>query len=912
MSTLEAMKEANRYLFEEAIHAHLDGQAAKVRHLAALALKEEASDIKISIEFNELAWAFVLLIYWLLKEYDYSNVLRPAWWAFGRKQRGQESDSLFDGPIAQKQEEYWITLVNFLMDVIGLQTENFEKDIELLLEGIPEEFFSQNLDQLQLELLSLTLNFTLECVYTISPNLSNKETEPRETEPKWCLLYHKWNSSLSREKKLQNIHSSFEKTFRRLQIQGLFLIGEQKFLTIVPSKNIEKFWQAFYKQNTEEMGQLRDELVREAQKDEEKFYSIQGLLNIQRFVNINSGKQFEDQFYGVYRIQRLMMEHPQWIFPKLREIEFYDTLEKIRGQLEKEQSINETDQNYLLRLTILMKIEALRNWDLAIYLTSLKMQSRASLFWVHWPTPVNNVESELSKGICCAVKSLSLDKKESQYYQEVEKAVSWLEILPKGKEAIYDIVETLLESVQPIETDSAIQIFSMLTDSIPTQLLNRVLKFTVESCKHQTIPLYWLDDIIRWYGLKEEDWKLIFELVTPMFDLVQRYFHDSKNVSMMKQALMKSPIEIAKIWGKSIIGVVDEDCLGILYNAAIGCVDRTELKDFALQLVDNLEKHYGTKAETEYNRSLLQNLGIKKGPIDKQNLYRTEFLSKLLKYSEEISQRTAESTRYSSNLFFYDKSCCIDWSSLYPQEWEQISLKIGQAIKNSFIYDYEFSDLLMAWTVILRQQNQERINNSAFLLLEYLELKNQLSLESEIKNPSDSAKIFAVTNLLPGISLDVAKKIMSWLEEQIPCTEDMHLPLMWKAMLKIYIRTNTHEICLAALNAIKAIYARIATNTKILTKGMMCFYSVLNKQHKQSKDGIFLLAEKKPDIILQILDKSLDFLYKSPNADGRRQCALILSLFKKVGWINEQRKIWLESLEKDVRARVSNVFLKDA
>ena len=114
MTTELSHHEAVKYLRDSAIRAHLDGQGAKARQLAAIALRKEANRGVIPVvNLEDLAWAFFLIIYWMLEEEDFSIVLDGAWESFNKKQQQEKKT----GTITTDNEA-WHAIIRFFMDAL--------------------------------------------------------------------------------------------------------------------------------------------------------------------------------------------------------------------------------------------------------------------------------------------------------------------------------------------------------------------------------------------------------------------------------------------------------------------------------------------------------------------------------------------------------------------------------------------------------------------------------------------------------------------------------------------------------------------------------------------------------------------------------------------------------------------------
>jgi hypothetical protein len=137
MTTELSHRESVKYLRDSAIRAHLDGQGAKARQLAAIALRKAAPRRGIPVvNLEDLAWAFFLVIYWMLEEEDFSIVLDGAWESFDTQQKHKKKD----GSIKDRDNDAWYTIIRFFMDALMPNGNEWEADIKAL-EEIPRSFF---------------------------------------------------------------------------------------------------------------------------------------------------------------------------------------------------------------------------------------------------------------------------------------------------------------------------------------------------------------------------------------------------------------------------------------------------------------------------------------------------------------------------------------------------------------------------------------------------------------------------------------------------------------------------------------------------------------------------------------------------------------------------------------------------
>ena len=143
MTTKLIQQEANRYLRDEAVKAHYNGEGAKSRHLAAIALRNEKNNSDSSmLQFRDLFWAFSLLIHWMIDRQDFDHIIKPAWYAFGERQKPSigNSDNASKpnhekiSPIAQNSKDHWCTLIQYLLDALTHSNINLDNSFKQLAE----------------------------------------------------------------------------------------------------------------------------------------------------------------------------------------------------------------------------------------------------------------------------------------------------------------------------------------------------------------------------------------------------------------------------------------------------------------------------------------------------------------------------------------------------------------------------------------------------------------------------------------------------------------------------------------------------------------------------------------------------------------------------------------------------------
>lgn len=918
MTTDISKRESIKYLRNEAIRAHLDGQGAKARHLAAIALRSQAkrSDMP-DADFNDFSWAFCLIINWMLEDFDYSFVLDGAWEAFGKKQGNGK------GPIAKNANDHGCTIIRFLLDVLRPDSTKWENDIKNL-RGIPAEFFQREIDQHEKETISLLLSLVIEFMYYISTELDLHDS----IQPQWNSLSKNWEGILEKSTNLSYIYNKLKETRERLEKQDFYIFNRKLWGSTKEKNSLEVFWKAFYEINNPKMEESLSSLVKLVKDDEDKFYAVQTMLNISRY-RINN--LFEDQSFGLYRIQRLYMENPKWLFVRLRSLRFYEKLREAFFRAERKKPIG-SESSYLWRLALLAQIFSLRNWDIQGYLNALSMQSKTSIFWGLFPADFGGEAIDrcdalfLAKGIFTSIKGLIIQQSGSPDFEDVRRSINILEILPDSKNQIKSLINKIIETSRPIEALGTLKVLGEFSDSLPKDCIGDVLKFAVENwgldnTRFDMKSLNWWEDIFKWFDLDLKDWEIIEPILSQMFE--NPAFWQSSD-SMMKEALLKAPSKYSKKWANSIVKKVvnNRDLqkgITIIFNAAL---EKNELINSAIILLDKLKSVSTKKHEIEYDKKLLlEDSKFSKSFSDASSAYRNELINEFIDSANSIINRKDKPHRSFEMPSEYKQYLRISWKNLKPAEWEKIDKISKEALLSLYVMEKDFLTLMTIWSKVASEQRRSIVNKSAKWFIEkgvYIRPIKELEIPYQafsnftfgkgIKDISGHVKANAISILLRNVSSPFAKKILLYIQDDLINTETLNLTLYWKGLLLILF-AGDKKLYNLAMNIIKSIYARVSFDEEFLTEVIDGSYQTLNYfLKKHYKEQIDSFKERDISSVLEILDGIVEKLIISPIPDGRRASALLIDLLLKNGLKSAKREEWRKKLKNDPRARVYTIF----
>jgi len=921
MTTELSRYEAVKYLRDSAIRAHLDGQGAKARQLAALALRKEANRGGIPIvHLEDLAWAFFLMIYWMLEEEDFSIVLDGAWESFTKKhsQSGKTKDT--------SNDDYWRPVLKFLIDVLRPDYPAFEADIKAL-EEIPRSFFADREDKFTNEIICMILPLAIGYVRYICPDHQDGPSNAFI----WHSLCKRWESHASQIRN-KDLLQALITTRERMEKQHACILSSDEF----PSGKeitLEEFWNAFYKIDIANMKKLRPRLAaltKLTETDTNGSYPIQSLINMTRNITtFTEERDTTDSLPGAYRIQRLYMENPQWLFGRLRSMIFSEVLNDAYFEAKKTGTTG-INAVQLWRLPLIAEIIALQNWDLGNYLGSLKMQSKAWLFLGLLPvdhqdmTPADCNAEDLSTGIYQAIKGLALTNKKGRHFNDVERAVHNMELNESAKNKIDALLDSIIKSRRPIELRGMVNLFSIMGDAIPKDFMADVFSISIAAFSEKNngfdlTMLNWWVDVFQWVDLDKAHWDIIDPFLT---NLVHNHVFWNISNAMLTEALIKAPEDFAERWASTIAESRNKEELNkyggrILYNASL---ERSELIKYSLRILDFLGKDPALVDQMAYDRALLlaadeDRLGVSETPEGKK--LKMAFIEQLFQYAQTVANRTA---KQQVNIMGFSRREVdirqfrrISWITLDQNEWTRIDQAVREAIDNPYRADQDFLSLLLIWSIIASQQKKTIVDETGKWLIDLCrksQSDSEMPFIEGVKDTTRYVKTAALSRFLHRVSSPICNDMLSWIQDEIPETEEVNLPTLWEMLSALYI-TGTRTQPVWALNALKAIYARTATNTDRLTEIMVRTFNVFITPHGQKKGkrlADILKGKKDVGPVLDTLDKVIGKLVQTPDPDGRKAAAMVLNLFTEMGWINEQRGKWIEKLKNDPRARVFSVF----
>lgn len=928
-------KKAAEFLKTKACEAYLSGDVGAVRHLSAIALEKasqaaEREDLKL----EDFIWAFTFMLKYLKSDWEFSQLLVKAYESFGCLQRCETNDGVIIPRLTRSDSStsLYAALLNFLFDVFQpnwpLIQEHKESianlDISVLLEGASGEDCGDC--ALEDELL---LSLIIEVLWYLEPQGEY-----------WFSLCEKWIKQTVQADPSSSIRQALSHTRARLRVQRaiLFPVEEESPLNLIEEVYprgeacclLAKAWFYFYHEHWQDLERLIFQMVELIPFESEYFLSLQGLINMTRVqrslvVQRDEGeagrRDYFDQTPGVMRYQRVQLSRPTAIFYYQRGV-FFDGL---LAKAWRKQFASGHLRAHALRLLILLKLEALRTWDLGAYLDTMKREKEFSLqLGLYWDPKgeYRGYPDYLKNALLCAVKGLDANLRDCP---ELEKAEKVLETLPEASQLISELVKDLI-SGPPTEWPSALRIFGLLGDAVPEELLEEVARWSVEVYRtlmssrynwNARILQFW-KPIIEFHDISGRAWNELF----PVFkDMVMKPFFWVSNYELIKAVLVKAPLRQAQDLASSITAVAardeseERDKYVILFNASL---ERADLKDIC---VDYLRERIQASSDPslEYDLSLLLDGESGKQMGSSENACRS-LIEKLEGFCKSIEERDGKP--FSIGVDIASDFRRVDWSTVPEGTLDGILEKVATVIKGCpNILNIEVAELIEVLINICRTAPEGYRAKLAHLVAEWIKnpprgkdfpgnggpFGNSL-FTTNIQKPIDRALIALVVALYKEADASLRWKFRCWAVKQCISAEDFNLSHLCRLFIYILLMEegDAREQGYAGL---MSTYARAYHGTGFAHcfKGAL---SILDQENVEGGLSGWELLEKSParDLVKEILFEWIKRTSKSSDPGEREACAVLVKRWiDKFGTPNELEGA-AEGLRADPRARVRRVF----
>jgi hypothetical protein len=916
-------KKAISFLQEKAISAYQKGDIGTVRHLSGIALEKVVQDGRKGLDFQDVLWAFVFMIFYSKSNWESAIIIDKAYLAFG-PDANRVVDKIVLDQIPPKifiprrptvEISLYAPLINFVLDV-------FKPDWTKL-----EEHYK--------EITGVDISKISDCNDISADLLLTKVIELwwyiDNSSDKWGNLIEKWKSQLpdnSRRYKL------IEQLGDRLKIQNSLLydfelekIGQLIKQTFSQSNNQKEFLmaQAWFYVFLEEWNKL-DELFIQMKKnisfESEYALSFQGLINstkmLRKMARSTDNIPTDDStdIAGILRYQRIQLTRPIALFY----FQLGAWFDAAALELTKKQHGESSKRANMLALSILLELESLRLWDFGMYISAIQHKREICLelgMYHDMSGQYAGMGFSLKDALILAVRSADSKVNESG---EVEKAEKLLEVLPTAKAFINEIVKVIIKT-PPVQYSSTLVMLEILEDAVAEEDLKELAAWSVKmfhqyQCSRAHFNLKCFDfwtDIFEYQKISEDVWAILEPVLTVLFKN-PNYWRTSGE--LLKISLCKAPIEKTKKWASIMAMVkIDDSCLEqdqfqILFNSAI---ENENLKNVVDRYLTQRRATTGT-INWEYERKLLNNnheLPTGEADVQRQLI---DQLKKRCGAIQSTSKGTFNFYRGLSGAFVR-----VNWSDCPKEQLYDVLQLIEETMyKSESITTSDVQDLLLILANIVRSASDEFVKAVAELAHKVIEQAPEVydnsfsggplsgfTITKDVKNEIKYAVVRMVSRLYRAINKTEQKYFQKWAISEVCTTEPLNLGFFSTLFFYMYFLGNK-DVKERAICGLQIIYVRVQKG-KGLTYVLGSLYSVLENT-KNNNSNMQPLILKEHQAFLECLNKFIEISYNYPEPEVRTGCALIVRTCDSLGWnIDFGEKIKLK-LRNDVRARVRKIF----
>lgn len=915
-------KKAISFLQEKAIAAYQKGDIGTVRHLSGIVLEKVAQDGVKGLEFEDVLWAFVFMIFYSKSNWESVAIIDKAYLAFcsdaNRVVDKMISDQGIPNHIKPRRPNveisFCVPLLNFVLDVFKPNWTKLEEHYKEINEVDISKILECN--DIPVDLL-LTKVIELWCYID-----SNSD--------RWRNLIEKWKSQLSDKSRRYKL---IDQLGNRLQIQNGLLhefepeaIGQ--FINKIFSQGYNKteflMAQAWFYVFLEEWDKL-DELFIQMKKnisfESEYALSFQGLINstkrLREIVRNNDSVSDDDStdIAGILRYQRIQLTRPIALFY----FQLGAWFDAAALELTKKQHGEASKRSKMLTVSILLELESLRLWDFGMYISAIERKRKIYLeLGMYYDTfgKYAGMDFLLKDALILAVRSANSKVNESG---EVEKAEKLLEILPTAKDFINEIVKVIIKT-SPVQYSSTLVMLEILEDAVAEEDLEELAEWSVKMFHQYQVGSHFnLKCFNFWTGIFEYQ-----KVIGKVWDILERvlimlfknpnYWRTSGD--LLKASLCKAPLEKTKEWAAimSMLQINDpyleQTRFAILFNSAL---ENENLKDIVNSYLAQ-RKDVSGRINWEYERKLLKN--SHEPPIGEADVQCR--LIGQLKIRCEAIQSTPKGT-FNSYGDLSGDFVRVNWSDCPKEQLDDVLQLIeGTIYKSQNITTSDVRELILILTNIVRSASDEFVKAVAEFAHKVIEQAPEayddsfsggplsgLTIKKDVKNEIKYAVVRMVSRLYRVVDTTEQKYFQKWAISEVCTTEPLNLGIFTTLFFHMYFLGN-ENVKERAICGLQIIYVRVQDGVG-LTYVLGSLYSALkNTENNNSKMQPLILKDHQP--FLECLNKFIETSYNYPEPEVRTGCALIVRICDSLGWCVEFGEKVKLKLRNDVRARVRKVF----
>lgn len=903
--------------------AYRNGEIGTVRHLCVLALEkidqEQSVNNKQKTDLHDWIWAFVFMLFNLKGDSEY-RMLERTYESFG-----SITEEIFPGGMTVPRHNRpdaevspYAVIINFIFDVYdpNRAKRSIENHYNKLLNLDMNNLYEVNDGPLQLE-DELLLTMVIELFWYM-----------QITDNRWQELANKWIAETD-----SHISQALSQTKERLQVQYLIVRGFNQGTDIIDlikstftGPNQESFqllalaWYYFYVQDWDNIELLISKLVRIVSFDSEYFLAVQGFINMtgrQRYMHnmlAKGSKESFDELAGYMRYQRACLSRPGAIVNLERELSFELMVYKAKNQ----PFTAGSDRAHMWYLSILLELDAFRLWDLGAYLKAMECRKQYSaqlgLYFLedgqYW-----GETDQLKEILYWAVKSLNVKPDKDK---ELNDAQHLLET--KAGSSIPGLVRELIYT-KPVEWPYTVEIFKLLGDSIPEDMLDELANWSQRfvnkgfsgTLYNPSRNLQFWEPIIKYNKLTDEMWKQILPV---FYDLLIKpgFWHD--HIILLITVLTKAPLRHAKIWADIIANTkfqqIENEVERILFNAAI---ERSELKPIAIEYLQSIQSDKAT-----YALQLLRTT-TEMTEVDSKG-YCEVLLKELRSYCDNIQNTLDGNMSLGVGLASEFKRC--NWYSITIGELKDILILVNDTINNSKNIGIDEISDLMNTLLYISYSAQSDYCDSLIKLVDnwvinppqghsFIHNGGPLSnfhFSTNIYNPVDYSLILLVTQLYKNANPEIADRFIKWALDRCIYTEEINLSYLSRFFFIVFLVEDAKEQAITGLNSILARVIN-SSGTVYFIQGLT---SIIEDQAvKDDFSGIELIKSLDEDSFSYVEKLIINVIKYGVNADPdtRRHAAICIDTWKEQFGINDHLQEIEKAFKNDLRARVRNVFNAD-
>lgn len=916
-------KKAISFLQKKAISAYQKGDIGTVRHLSGIALEKVVQDGRKGLDFQDVLWAFVFMIFYSKSNWESVIIIDKAYLAFG-----PDANRVVDKMISDQGVPKFITprrpnveislyapLMNFVLDI-------FKPDWTKL-----EEHYK--------EITGVDISKLSDCNDISADLLLTKVIElwwyVDKSSDKWGNLIGKWKSQLpdnSRRYKL------IDQLGARLKIQNSLLydfelekIGQLIKKTFSQGNNQKEFlmaqaWFYVFLEDWNKLDELFIQMKKNISFESEYALSFQGLINstkmFRKMARSTDNIPTDDStdIAGILRYQRIQLTRPIALFY----FQLGAWFDEAALELTKKQHGEASKRANMLAVSIILELESLRLWNFGMYISAIQRKREICLdLGMYYDTSGNyaGMGFSLKDALILAVRSADSKINESG---EVEKAEKLLEVLPTAKEFVNEIVKVIIKT-SPVQYSSTLVMLEILEDAVAEEDLKELAEWSVKmfhqyQCSRAHFNLkcfnFWTE-IFEYQKISEEVWDILEQVLTMLFKN-PNYWRTSGD--LLKESLCKAPIEKTQKWA-SIMAMVkindsylEQDQFQILFNSAI---ENENLKNVVDSYLNQRSDADG-RINWKYERRLLNN--NHELPIGEVNV-QCQLLNQLKTRCKAIQSTTKGTFKFYGDLS--SEFVRVNWSDCPKEQLEDVLQLIeGTIYKSQNITTSDVRELLLILANIVRSASNEFVKMVAELAHKVIEQVPEVydnsfaggplsgfTITKDVKDEIKYAVVRMVSRLYRVVDTTEQKYFQKWAISEVCTTEPLNLGFFSTLFFDMYL-LGDKDVKDRAICGLQIIYVRVQQGEG-LTYVLGSLYSVLANT-KDNNSNMQPLISKEHQAFLECLNKFIDISYDYPEPEVRAGCALIVRTCDLLGWhIDFEEKIKLK-LRNDVRARVRKIF----